>query len=75
MRKEWFEFVHKIRVKTERRTKKKCSHREAMKIASPLWVKEKAKIIRKRAKLAKQEKKNQNEKTVTDSTSKEDENF
>ena len=72
MRKEWFQFVHKIRAKTERKTKKKCSHREAMKIASPLWVKEKAKIIRKRAKTAKQQKKIENE-TLIDSRRKGDE--
>ena len=57
MRKEWFEFVRKIRSKEERRTKKKCSHREAMAIASPLWAKEKAKLIRKQKRMKKKEEK------------------
>ena len=60
LRKEWFEYVAKIRKKTARATKKNCSHREAMKIAAETWPDEKVKLQnrarraeRKAAKLAK----------------------
>ena len=53
MRKEWFEFVRKTRVKMSRGQKVKTSHREAMKAASAGWVSEKAKILRKQAREAK----------------------
>ena len=53
MRKEWFEFVRKTRVKMSRGQKEKASHREAMKAASAGWVAEKAKILRKQAREAK----------------------
>lgn len=41
-RKLWFEFVQRIKKKN------KCSHREAMSIASGLWPKEKEKLKRKK---------------------------
>ena len=60
MRKEWFEYVRTIRDKENRKRKrvdkknyKQCSHKEAMSLASPSWAKEKAKILRKRAKVSK----------------------
>tara|TARA_B100001765_G_scaffold205226_1_gene161441 strand:+ start:338 stop:532 length:195 start_codon:yes stop_codon:yes gene_type:complete len=40
-RKEWFKFVAKIK------KKKKCTHREAMALASETWPKEKLKLQRK----------------------------
>ena len=49
MRSAWFEFVHKTRVKLQRKSKdKKITHQFAMSEASKLWKKEKEKIIRKR---------------------------
>ena len=48
MRKEWFAYVRKIRTKLSKKTKTPCSHREAMKVASETWEKEKQKILRKR---------------------------
>ena len=49
MRKEWFEFVRKTRVKLQRKDKtKKITHQIAMSEASKLWQKEKEKILRKR---------------------------
>ena len=49
MRKEWFDFVRKTRVKLQRKDKtKKVTHQMAMSEASKLWAKEKEKIIRKR---------------------------
>ena len=42
----WLEHVGKVR-KRENRGKKECSYREAMKIASETWPKEKAKIERR----------------------------
>ena len=57
MRKEWFNFVAVTRKKLQRKTKESVSHRAAMKEASLVWPKEKAKILnrqkreeRKRAK-------------------------
>ena len=59
MRKEWFNFVAVTRKRMQRKTKEKVTHRMAMKEASALWPKEKAKILnrrkreeRKKAKLA-----------------------
>ena len=59
MRKEWFNFVAVIRKRMQRKTKDNVTHRMAMKEASALWPKEKAKILnrrkreeRKKAKLA-----------------------
>jgi len=47
MRKRWFEFVAVIRKRLTRKLKKQVTHREAMKEASVLWPKEKAKILNK----------------------------
>ena len=46
MRSSWLEFVRRVRVR-ENRGKKSCTYREAMKIASMTWPKEKKKIERK----------------------------
>ena len=48
MRRAWFDYVKKIRVKMARAEKKAVSHREAMIRASLSWADEKAKIVRKR---------------------------
>jgi len=48
MRKEWFNFVAVIRKRLQRKTKENVSHRVAMKEASALWPKEKAKILNRR---------------------------
>ena len=45
MRKEWFNFVAVTRKKLQRKTKETVSHRAAMKEASLVWPKEKAKIL------------------------------
>ena len=45
MRKEWFNFVAVTRKRMQRKTKEKVTHRMAMKEASALWPKEKAKIL------------------------------
>ena len=58
MRKEWFEFVRKTRVKMSRGQKEKASHRDAMKTASAGWATEKAKILRRHAREAKRAAKN-----------------
>ena len=55
MRKAWFEFVRKTRVKMSRGQKIKATHREAMKAASANWPAEKAKLIRKHAREAKRD--------------------
>ena len=47
LRKEWFEYVSKIRKKTARLTKKPCSHRDAMKLAADTWPAEKVKLQNK----------------------------
>ena len=47
MRKKWFEFVAVVRKRLSRKLKKDVTHREAMKEASGLWPKEKAKILNK----------------------------
>ena len=46
MRSQWLAYVRQVRVR-ENRGKKSCTYREAMKIASESWEKEKAKIKRK----------------------------
>ena len=48
MRKEWFAYVKKVRAQQSRKNKTPCSHREAMRIASTTWDKQKQKILRKR---------------------------
>ena len=45
MRKEWFNFVAVTRKKLQRKTKEPVTHRAAMKEASLVWPKEKAKIL------------------------------
>ena len=45
MRKEWFNFVAIVRKRLQRKTKENVTHRVAMKEASALWPKEKAKIL------------------------------
>ena len=47
MRKKWFEFVAVVRKRLSRKLKRDVTHREAMKEASGLWPKEKAKILNK----------------------------
>ena len=47
MRKRWFEFVAVVRKRMSRKLKRDVTHREAMKEASGLWPKEKAKILNK----------------------------
>ena len=54
MRKAWFDYVRKTRVKMIRGQKTKATHREAMKSASGGWAAEKAKLLRK---IAREEKK------------------
>ena len=54
MRKAWFDYVRKIRVKLSRGKKEKCSHRDAMKAASEGWVLQKVKVARKIARAKKQ---------------------
>ena len=61
MRKEWFQFVRKTRVKLQRKNKNKTvSHQQAMSEASKLWPKEKEKIQRR---IKRQEKKRAKENT------------
>ena len=48
MRKEWFNFVAVTRKRMQRKTKETVTHRQAMKEASALWPKEKAKILNRR---------------------------
>ena len=48
MRKEWFNFVAVVRKRLQRKTKENVTHRIAMKEASALWPKEKAKILNRR---------------------------
>ena len=50
MRTAWFEYVAKVRKRLQRKSKNKpVTHKEAMKIASINWPKEKAKLQRKMA--------------------------
>ena len=53
MRRNWFNFVKKIRAKLSRQRKENVSHREAMKEASILWPKEKEKLLRRQKRDAK----------------------
>ena len=55
MRKAWFDFVRKTRVRMSRGQKVKCTHREAMKAAAVGWPVEKAKLVRKIAREAKRQ--------------------
>ena len=48
MRKEWFNFVAVTRKRMQRKTKENVTHRMAMKEASALWPKDKAKILNRR---------------------------
>ncbi len=48
MRKEWFNFVAVTRKKMQRKSKEPVTHRGAMKEASIVWPKEKAKILNRR---------------------------
>ena len=48
MRKEWFNFVALTRKKLQRKSKEPVSHRAAMKEASSIWPKEKAKILNRK---------------------------
>ena len=48
MRKEWFNFVAQTRKRIQRKTKEPVSHRAAMKEASLIWPKEKAKILNRK---------------------------
>ena len=54
MRKAWFEYVKKTRTRMSRGQKEKCSHREAMKVASQGWPTEKVKVTRRLARAKKQ---------------------
>ena len=63
MRKSWFEFVKKTRVKLSRARKENVSHRDAMKEASVLWPKEKEKLLRRAKREAKKRAKAKEEKT------------
>ena len=52
MRKQWFEYVAKIRKKEQRKTKGKVvSHRDAMKLAAVTWQTEKLKIMNREKRL------------------------
>jgi len=53
LRKEWFLYVAKIK------RKNKCSHKEAMSLASTKWPAEKEKLKRKFARELKKSEKNQ----------------
>ena len=61
MRKKWFEFVAVVRKRLSRKLKKDVTHREAMKEASGLWPKEKAKILNKLKRERRKQEKLQNE--------------
>ena len=51
MRQEWFEHVRKTRKKMSTK-KNPCTHRDAMRKASETWSKVKSKLIKRRAKEA-----------------------
>ena len=60
MRSQWFNYVKQTRVKESRKRKREkgkvatpCSHREAMRIASETWGKEKTKLIKRQKRLQK----------------------
>ena len=61
MRKKWFEFVAVVRKRLSRKLKRDVTHREAMKEASGLWPKEKAKILNKIKRERRKQEKLQNE--------------
>ena len=65
MRKEWFNFVAVTRKKLQRKTKETVSHRAAMKEASLVWPKEKAKILNRQKR---EERKRVKEKLATGKT-------
>ena len=65
MRKEWFNFVAVTRKKLQRKTKESVSHRAAMKEASLVWPKEKAKILNRQKR---EERKRVKEKMATSKT-------
>jgi hypothetical protein len=48
-RKEWFDYVRAVRKKETRKTKKECTHKNAMNIASQTWANYKIKLQRKYA--------------------------
>lgn len=48
-RKEWFDYVRAVRKKETRKTKKECTHKTAMNIASQTWANYKIKLQRKYA--------------------------
>ncbi len=48
-RKEWFDYVRAVRKKETRKTKKECTHKNAMNQASQTWVNYKIKLQRKYA--------------------------
>ena len=52
-RKEWFNHVAVVRKRLARKSKKGCTHKDAMAQASISWPKEKAKLQRKAAREAK----------------------
>ena len=58
-RKEWFNYVRAIRKKQTRKTKKECSHKTAMNLASQSWADYKIKLQRKFAR-----QKRKDEKTI-----------
>ena len=64
MRRAWTDYIAKIRKKGNR-GKNTMSHREAMKLASQSWPKEKAKIARR----LKRESKQNKQKSVVDTLS------
>ena len=48
MRKEWFQYVRKVRKKMSRgKGTEPCTHRAAMSAASETWAAEKEKIVRR----------------------------
>ena len=60
MRSQWFNYVKQTRAKESRKRKREkgkesapCSHREAMRIASETWGKEKTKLIKRQKRLQK----------------------
>ena len=65
MRKEWFNFVAVTRKKLQRKTKESVTHRAAMKEASLVWPKEKAKILNRQKR---EERKRVKEKMATSKT-------
>ena len=58
-RKEWFDYVRSVRKKVARQTKKECTHKQAMNIASQTWSSYKIKLQRKYARQNKKITKNE----------------